>query len=159
MEEYKKIIGYDNYECSNLGNIKNSKTSRILKKYLCTNGYLAVCLKNEKIRIHRLIGKTFLDNPDNFLIIDHIDRDKTNNNINNLRWCSYKTNSINKKVKYNAVSQYKGIDYDKIKKTWKPYIYINGKVKRLGSFKTEKQAYETKCLYITDNELDKNLLG
>ena len=55
-------------------------------------GYLIVGLsKNGKLhtkRIHRLVAETFIDNSNNYKVINHIDCNKTNNNVNNLEWCT-----------------------------------------------------------------------
>lgn len=59
-------------------------------------GYPIIGLsKNGKLRtrtIHRLVAETFIDNPNNYSIINHKDCNKTNNNINNLEWCTQKHN-------------------------------------------------------------------
>ena len=51
--------------------------------------------KSKNLSIHRLIGIHFIPNPNNLPCIDHIDRNKQNNNIENLRWCTYQTNNRN----------------------------------------------------------------
>lgn len=65
-------------------------------RYMAVN----ISIKNEKgktlkqIRyyIHRLVAETLVENPNNCLEIDHIDRDRTNNDASNLRWVSRKEN-------------------------------------------------------------------
>ncbi len=85
METYKNIIGFENYEVSNLGNVRNKTTGRILKPIINSKGYKCVSLSNNnKIKIHkvhRLVGIAFIPNPKNKAMIDHIDNDKTNNNV------------------------------------------------------------------------------
>ena len=65
---------------------------RVLKQDKCKNGYLQVQVKANgkfiKQRIHRLVAQTFLTNPDNFPEVNHKDNDRTNNNVNNLEWCT-----------------------------------------------------------------------
>lgn len=60
-------------------------------------GYLTVNLsKNSKAKIfvvHRLVAQLFIPNPDDLPIVDHIDEDKTNNAVTNLRWCTAKQNT------------------------------------------------------------------
>lgn len=58
---------------------KNGKTIQQIKEY-----------------VHRVIAETFLDNPNGYTEVDHIDRNKLNNNANNLRWCDRKTNRANR---------------------------------------------------------------
>lgn len=48
------------------------------------------------MQVHRLVAIAFIPNDEGFSEIDHIDRNKTNNNVENLRWCSRKTNNLNK---------------------------------------------------------------
>ena len=96
-EIWKDIPNYDNYQASNLGNIKNKKTGKILKPYKNTNGYLQVELwknnKGKKIVVHKIIANTFLSNINNLSQINHKDENKLNNNINNLEFCTAKYNA------------------------------------------------------------------
>ena len=103
MEEiWKPIKGYENlYEVSNTGKVKSLKYR---KKYeqkeiainLRKDGYLQVQLNkqgHQKIYlVHRLVAQAFLDNPDNKPYINHLDCDPSNNNVNNLEWCTQSEN-------------------------------------------------------------------
>ena len=77
------------------------KVEKKLKPYKTLYGYLIVgiCIngKQKKMFIHRLLALTYLPNPDNLPEVDHIDRDKTNNHISNLRWVSKVENMQNLK--------------------------------------------------------------
>lgn len=102
MEEtWKKINDYDNYMVSNLGkvkslNFKRTKTEKILKNIKHSVGYTAISLsKNGKLTpflIHRLVACAFLDNPSKLSDVNHINGNKTDNNINNLEWVSHSQN-------------------------------------------------------------------
>ena len=100
-ENWKAIEGYENYEISDHGNVKNIKTNRMLKLNIDSNGYHQVSLcnngKQTNLKIHRLVAEAFLENPDDKLCVDHIDRDKLNNHISNLNMCSPFTFSFRKK--------------------------------------------------------------
>ena len=126
MEEYKKIDGYDNYEISNQGNVRNTDTGRILKLRKNCGGYLDVHLsKNgigKKFTIHRLIGLYFIPNPQNLREIDHIDQDKANNSITNLRWVSPSNNCRNRPKIKDASSRYMGVCFDKARGKYRAQI-------------------------------------
>ncbi|CAL5971441.1 HNH_endonuclease [Hexamita inflata] len=100
IEEYRDIDDFENYEVSNLGQIRNKKTGRILKPSDIGKGYLQVCLYQNNIRkfyfIHQLVAQSFLENPNNYSDVDHINGSPTNNNVQNLRWVSKSDNQKNK---------------------------------------------------------------
>jgi hypothetical protein len=111
-DEFRLINNYPNYSVSNLGNVRNNSTGRILAPITNQqNGYLTVRLYNEEGNgakyNHRLVAEAFLENPDNFVDIDHIDRNRINNNIENLRFVSRSVNCKNK-------TSYKNITYEYI---------------------------------------------
>lgn len=105
-EIWKDIPEYEGlYQASNLGKIKSLEKynykghhnfEKILKQIENKNGYYYVSLcKNKKVKIypiHKLIAKTFLQNPNNFSCINHKDGNKHNNCIENLEFCTYSHN-------------------------------------------------------------------
>src|SRR5690606_20717030 len=115
-EIWKPVNGYEGYfEISNLGNVKalkrvetisrgrkSSKKERLLKCWLNNSGYPAVVLtvnwKRKDYLVHRLVAEHFIDNPNNYPLVNHIDCDKTNAIYSNLEWCKY---SINEKHAYD----------------------------------------------------------
>lgn len=100
MEEWKTVI--ESYQISNHGNCRRlllSGKTKSISGSITNKGYKYFQLKREGQRtnylIHQLVAKAFLgDYPDN-CEIDHIDRDKTNNHISNLRYVSHKENMRN----------------------------------------------------------------
>ena len=89
---WKKIPGFDGYEASYDGFIRNSR-GRILKGRVVVNGYIVSSLKDQKAyKHHRLVALAWIPNPEEYPVIDHISEDKTNNCVNNLRWCTQKMN-------------------------------------------------------------------
>lgn len=87
------------YQISNIGNIKNKTTGKILKPYLGKYGYYLLTLRNKNhktvnYRVHRLVAQAFIPNPENKPEIDHINTIKTDNRVENLRWVT-KTENCN----------------------------------------------------------------
>lgn len=105
MEEWRIIEENDNYSISNLGRVKNNLTGefRLIQNPIGTRLYYYVNLsKNGKVKkynIHRLLAQAFIPNPNNLPLVDHIDRNKINNNLDNLRWCSHSDNQRNRNLK------------------------------------------------------------
>jgi hypothetical protein len=97
MEEFVEIKDFSNYKINRNGEVMG-KFGRIMKSWV-DNGYLRVILtkdgKKYSKRVHRLIGIQFIPNPNNLPIIDHIDRNKQNNSLENLRWVDNMTNCQN----------------------------------------------------------------
>ena len=104
------------------------------------NGYKRLKINKKMYQYHRVIyllhnndweiTDSSIDN-----CIDHIDRDKLNNNINNLRVVSIQQNQWNNNCK--------GYCWDKSKNKWQSQITIDGEVKYLGCFKKEEDARNT----------------
>lgn len=144
MEEFKIIEGYEGYSVSNLGNVKNNITGRFLVLIPNVNGYYRVHLrkdgKRKTIVIHKLIAKAFIPNPENKPYIDHINNNKSDNTIENLRWCTRQENGRNRVLNSNSTSGIKGVSYDKNFNKWKAYVQANGKRQHLGLFNTLEEA-------------------
>ena len=102
MADWKKISDFPSYEVSNEGEVRNCKTGLILKPQN-TNGYSHVTLSDsyghhQKL-VHRIVAKEFVDNSNDYPIVNHIDGIKTNNRAENLEWCTY---SMNMKHAYST---------------------------------------------------------
>lgn len=106
-EIWKPVVGYEEeFAISNYGRIKSlprltRKTERIIKPYIGPRGYYEVNIYNGKKRIHRkvhrLLAITFIPNLENKTSIDHIDTNRLNNTLANIRWATCKENTNNKK--------------------------------------------------------------
>lgn len=107
METWKTTPINNDYEVSNYGRVRSKdrtiqtvdgRVRKIKGKYLkgkINKGYYVVSLgRKESVSLHRLVAMTFLDNPNNYQCINHIDGNKQNNKVNNLEWCDYSQNLI-----------------------------------------------------------------
>lgn len=86
------------YMITSLGRVITVKSDNhsIMKPCINKRGYHKIALYDKgrlTLYIHRLVGCAFVDNPDNKNQINHIDGNKTNNNFNNLEWCTAKENT------------------------------------------------------------------
>lgn len=148
MEIWKTIEGTNQkYSVSNLGNVRrnehytevkpNSKypdghvvyyKERMLKGYKDTLGYITYTLQissgNTLIKKgHRLVAEAFLENPNNLPCVNHKDENPSNNNLNNLEWCSveYNNNYGTRKEKLRRTSGIRVAQYTtdgKLIKIW-----------------------------------------
>ncbi|WP_405289850.1 HNH endonuclease [Methanobrevibacter sp.] len=75
--------------------IRRRSNKHIVKESIDKKGYVRVCINRKSIRKHRIIGIQFIPNPENLPQLDHIDRDKTNYHIENLRWVNNSKNQQN----------------------------------------------------------------
>ena len=110
-EEWRDVVGYEaNYQVSSFGQVRSkprqNRTGRILKQNEQT--YKCVSLsQNNNIKthtVHRLVALAFIPNPLTLTQVDHIDRNKLNNILANLRWVSAAENQQNKGMPKNNTS-------------------------------------------------------
>ena len=144
FEEFRLIDGYVKYMVSNQGRIINVTTKRILKSWISNNGRFSVSLwknsKGKNFQVHRLVACAFIENPNNYLEVDHINHDQKDNRLLNLRWATPSQNNMNTRKRSNCTSKYKGVSYNKHAKKWHAKIRMNGKHYHLGCFSDEKDA-------------------
>lgn len=159
-EEWKDIPGYEGlYKVSSLGRVKSLNRianrscgmvqpvrERILKQSTRYK-YKSVTMHDHNKyqrswRVHQLVAMAFLNhNPCGFdMVVDHIDEDKHNNNLSNLRLVTNGENTTrNRNGKH---SKYRGVTFNKSDSKWKAMIFIDGKIRTIGSFATEEEAGE-----------------
>ena len=97
IERWESIPFLDGYEISNLGRVKssffpNNKRGKILQPRIDKHGYLRIIIRKKGYFIHRLVAIAFIQNAENKPQINHIDGNKSNNNANNLEWCTIEEN-------------------------------------------------------------------
>ena len=144
-EMWRSVDGFLNYQISNTGNVRNANTGRILKTHEHRDGYVIVDLraddKRTSCKIHRLVAKAFIVNPDNKAQVDHIDNDRQNNYVNNLRWATAQENRRNRrKALIPTTSKYIGVHWNKQHQKWCAQIRINKKCIHIGYFINPKDA-------------------
>jgi len=144
QEIYIPVQGFPDYVISNLGNVKSLKKEKILKQSL-SHGYCQVRLCNQNgitfPLVHRLIALHFIPNPEVLPQVDHINRVRSDNRIENLRWVSEQENSSNRtKIKKQTSSSYKGVCFFRKTGKWVTSITKNGVRIHLGYFDDEKEA-------------------
>ena len=101
MKELKPIKDFEGlYSISKNGDIFSNYKNIYLKQYIDGKGYKFVRLKKNgryyNKKVHRLIADAFIPNEHNKPQVNHIDGDKTNNNISNLEWCTASENQIHR---------------------------------------------------------------
>ena len=111
MEE-KLIPDYPTFAITSSGLVRDLRTGNLHNGH-CHNGYRAINLTNpsgtKQFLIHRLVAFAFIDNPNNFPEIDHINRKPDDNSVNNLRWVNDYHQVANRGQFKNNTSGYKNI--------------------------------------------------
>ena len=150
-----KIKGYEEYEIYSDGRVYSNKSNKFLTWNKTVDGYIRVgVFKNNKqksLYIHKLVAEYFIPNKNNYKHVDHIDRDKSNNTIDNLRWCSTAENNCNRTIqKTKSSGNYNGVNKTKFN-TWSADVRYNGKRVFYKTFNTEFEAYIARKEYIKNN--------
>ena len=115
MEEiWKDIVGFEGYQISNLGKVRNcrfTKKYRVLTPwYSKSNLYFNIRLidnfgKRKSFLLHRLLYLTFIGTIPKGKELDHIDRNTTNNSLDNLRIVTRSLNVVNQKIRQGRESK------------------------------------------------------
>lgn len=143
MENWKDAVGYEGlYKVSDIGNVMSVRTGKLLKTKKNNRGYIQVHMfinkKDYMQLIHRVVGKAFIDNPDNLPQINHKDEDKNNNSVENLEWC---TNIYNRRYGTGCQRSTEHHDYKKISiLNSKPIMQFSKKGQLLNTFYGVKEA-------------------
>lgn len=92
--KWKEIIGIPGYEVSRSGHVRNSKTKKVLAENVngSSSRYLRVTIGKKHYIVHRLVALNWIPKPQGYDEVDHINRDKTDNSVSNLRWVNHKMN-------------------------------------------------------------------
>ena len=120
---------------------------------LCKEG-----CKRKTFHIHRLIAHAFIPNPNNLPYIDHINGDKTDNSLQNLRWVTTIDNARNNRIAKNNKSGVQGVFFDNTNNQWTAKWCINNGKHRCKRFSIKKYGDQAKQLAITYREMKVNEL-
>lgn len=138
------IPGYEGYAIDIDGNVyslnyKRTGEMRMLKPCINGRGYNVIALRKDgktlTHAVHRLYAQAYLPDYSEDLQVDHIDCDRTNNDLNNLRMVTSQQNNFNRK-------KVKGVCFDKQAKKWRARIMVNGRYISLGYYDTKQEARE-----------------
>jgi hypothetical protein len=159
MEEWRDVEGYEGfYQVSNRGEVRSLDriiqgrwgdqkiVGGIISQTTSKKGYKRIKLCRNSIsrttKVHRLVAEMFLDNSSILPQVDHMDGNKTNNRVDNLRWCTNRENSEWYYEKQDSTSEYVGVSWDKDRSKWKAQIKKEGIPRFLGRFDSELEARE-----------------
>ena len=128
--EFREVENHPGYWVTNTGevlseNYAKSDLAGFLKLRNNGQGYLQVSLKRKSAGIHRLVAKAFIPNPNNLPEVNHEDGDKTNNNVENLKWV---TRSENEQHSLKNGLRKCGSRIYKTKSGWRSKIQIDGRI-------------------------------
>ena len=148
-----EIQGFEDYLIYEDGRVFSKRRNKFKKPAIDTPGYKYVNLykntKQKNFRIHRLVAEHYIPNPENKPEVDHINRDRLDNRIENLRWASRSENNQNKGMESRNTSGHKNISYHKGGDGWEFAKIINGKLTRK-FFKSLEEAIEFKHSFESD---------
>lgn len=163
-ELWKGVIGFPNYEVSNLGNIRN-KEGRILKPTLDTYGYRQICLYRKDglgwrghgrytRKIYRLVIEAFTEPEPERTQIDHINRIRSDDRLENLRWVTCRENSMNRGIPTDLT----GINWNKKNSTFMIRVYagVGKKQKYLACCKDLEEAKKIRDNYYLSKRNEDN---
>ena len=149
MEEWKEIQGFSNYDVSSFGQVRSKPRRKskggLLKFYVDTHGRYGVHLfddnsKRVNCRVHRLVADAFIPNTEGKPQIDHINGDRLDNRVENLRWATGRENQINTKLPKNNTSGEKHIGFDDFRQKWRVSIRQEKGTNLQKRFKTKEEA-------------------
>ncbi len=145
MEEWRVITDFPNYSISNLGNVLNTQTNKMMKLTI-KSGYYCIGFthnKNKKtFKVHRLVALYFIDNPKNKEQVNHKNKNKLDNSLNNLEWVTHKENMQHKSI---------GLIYKSNKN--RPVLRLN---KTTGEILEKYNSIEDAGIWCSDNKLTSN---
>ena len=148
ISEFVTLVNYDAYEILSVypHTIRRKDNHHVCSETVRNDGYIRVTLNGKLYYKHRLVASQFIDNPNNLSDVDHINHNRTDNRIENLRWVSHSENQFNK-------SYYKGVQYEFVDDIPDEAIKI-----LFYNTRTERHDFEeNKYYYYHDDENNKDI--
>ena len=137
-EIWKAVPGYPTYSVSNLGNVIGPYGS-VLQPAIRKGYYSITCSQNRTTKnmdIHRMVAMAFLPNPENLPTVDHKDRNRLNNDVQNLRWATRSAQAYNRRSRSKLYPKGVGKSGDRFKAS----VRLDGQQFHLGVFDTVEEA-------------------
>lgn len=162
-KQWKIIEGYENYMVCEDSRVKNIVTNHLISPVLFKCGYLYVNLRKDKksrpYRLHRIVAKAFIPNPNNLETVNHKDLNKLNNDVSNLEWMSVADNNrhARKHINFNKSDEFmqsckQNVKKAQLKTSKRVGLIENGKIIQV--FKSINQA--CKEMHTTHQSIVKN---
>jgi len=159
--EWKVIKGFEKYKVSASGEVLSTHTGRRLIPSIDHKGYVVFHLYKDGVRQnkkgHRLVAEAFLPNPDNLPEVDHIDTDRKNNKLDNLRWVSSSSNTRNRDICRKAKSKFNGVYFDTRSSKWYSRVQLYDELINLGTFIKETEAAKAFNEFCIEHNLNREL--
>ena len=151
--EFVSLLNHDDYEILNIYpfTIRRKDNHYEVKESNDGKGYWRVSLNRKSYKKHRLIALQFIDNPNNYDDIDHINHDRSDYHIENLRWVSRSINQCNK-------TSHKGVQYEYVDKIPDKSIVVDFYNTRTERHEFEGYYYNDGTFYY-DNDMNYRILN
>jgi hypothetical protein len=136
-----EVVVHSDGSISKLDNRFKDKRIQRTFGYKDAYGYMLVGIGYKMFKMHRIVAQALLSDFLDYPEVDHIDGNKANNDISNLRMATsqFQTWAYRAKSK-GCYSQYRGVTWHKRNKKWFAQCTINGKLTNIGSFDDERDA-------------------